>query len=140
MHRFNHLFLRLLIKPCAHGGVGSCSNPCCSHVQDSYLVHLHTQPQLHGKYRLPPPHLPHTHVRLYVQGYILLCYSIRMVLLQTLFLVFSRTYRTLIYNGDVDGCVPYIGDEVCVYVMIGFRKLRSHFMSLRAMDQWSRIL
>lgn len=22
-----------------------------------------------------------------------------------------RTYRTLIYNGDVDACVPYIGDE-----------------------------
>ena len=30
-------------------------------------------------------------------------------------LVFSKTYRTLIYNGDVDGCVPYIGDEVCVF-------------------------
>jgi len=23
-----------------------------------------------------------------------------------------QTYRTLIYNGDVDGCVPYIGNEV----------------------------
>ena len=22
------------------------------------------------------------------------------------------TYRTLIFNGDVDGCVPYIGNEV----------------------------
>ena len=50
-----------------------------------------------------------------------------MVLLQTLFLVFSRTYRTLIYNGDVDGCVPYIGDEVCVYAMIGFQKTKEPF-------------
>ena len=24
------------------------------------------------------------------------------------------TYRTMIFNGDVDGCVPFIGNEVCI--------------------------
>ena len=24
----------------------------------------------------------------------------------------SQQYRTVIYNGDVDGCVPFIGNEV----------------------------
>lgn len=32
----------------------------------------------------------------------------------SLFLVCSKTYRTMIFNGDVDGCVPFIGNEVHV--------------------------
>ena len=34
-----------------------------------------------------------------------------------------RTYRTLIFNGDVDGCVPYIGNEVIVIKMSVFKGL-----------------
>ena len=30
----------------------------------------------------------------------------------------SERYRTMIYNGDVDGCVPYIGDEVPLFLMV----------------------
>ena len=25
-----------------------------------------------------------------------------------------KAYRTMIFNGDVDGCVPFIGNEVCI--------------------------
>ena len=28
-----------------------------------------------------------------------------------------KTYRTLIFNGDVDGCVPYNGNEVIYHLM-----------------------
>ena len=27
-------------------------------------------------------------------------------------LLCSQQYRTMIYNGDVDGCVPFVGNEV----------------------------
>lgn len=44
--------------------------------------------------------------------------------------VCSKKYRTLIYNGDVDACVPYVDNEVGLHATLYYNTLLSYFIVL----------
>ena len=53
------------------------------------------------------------------------------------------TYRTLIYNGDVDGCVPYNGNEVSIPPLTFFASTimnRCFFECFFTAQQWTSSL
>ena len=55
------------------------------------------------------------------------------IILSTLF-YYSKTYRVMIYNGDVDSCVPYVGPAV------RYRKIATVLIYIKKCDLQMKII